>query len=406
MIWKYNKDKKYECLKEVGFMYPGMDMIRCTIMRGGTSKGIFLMAHDLPTNPSQQDDVILQIFGTPDIRQIDGLGGGDLLTSKCAIIGPSSRPDADVDYTFAQVALDKALVNRKGNCGNIAAAVGPFAIHQGLVPVTEPVTTVRIHLTNSHNIVTAEIPVANGEAVVDGELHIDGVPGTGAKIILDWKDGQGAFTGKMLPTGHVSDVIEAGGRNYHVSIFDVGNPLVFVPAGELNLTGLETPKMIESNPEVMALLEEIRGKAAEKIGMVQHWQSSVQESGYVPFIALVSPPAAYETFDGKQVEAKDVDVVSRLLFMQQVHKSYPVTSTVTLAIAAKIPGTVVSQVVRPESKQQQDIRIGHPAGVIPAESMVDIEKDTIVVRKAAMYRTARLIMDGYVYVRQSQLGRT
>jgi len=140
--------------------------------------------------------------------------------------------------------------------------------------------------------------------------------------------------------------------------------------------------------------------------MVQHWQSSVQESGYVPFIALVSPPAAYETFDGKQVEAKDVDVVSRLLFMQQVHKSYPVTSTVTLAIAAKIPGTVVSQVVRPESKQQQDIRIGHPAGVIPAESMVDIEKDTIVVRKAAMYRTARLIMDGYVYVRQSQLGRT
>ena len=387
-------------------MYPGMDMIRCTIMRGGTSKGIFLMAHDLPTNPSQQDDVILQIFGTPDIRQIDGLGGGDLLTSKCAIIGPSSRPDADVDYTFAQVALDKALVNRKGNCGNIAAAVGPFAIHQGLVPVTEPVTTVRIHLTNSHNIVTAEIPVANGEAVVDGELHIDGVPGTGAKIILDWKDGQGAFTGKMLPTGHVSDVIEAGGRNYHVSIFDVGNPLVFVPAGELNLTGLETPKMIESNPEVMALLEEIRGKAAEKIGMVQHWQSSVQEAGYVPFIALVSPPAAYETFDGKQVEAKDVDVVSRLLFMQQVHKSYPVTSTVTLAIAAKIPGTVVSQVVRPESKQQQDIRIGHPAGVIPAESMVDIEKDTIVVRKAAMYRTARLIMDGYVYVRQSQLGRT
>ena len=144
-------------------MYPGMNMIRCSIMRGGTSKGIFLMAHDLPSDRDQQDKVILQIFGTPDIRQIDGLGGGDLLTSKCAIIGPPSRPDADVDYTFAQVALDEASVNRKGNCGNIAAAVGPFAIHHGLVPVTEPVTTVRIHLTNSDNIVTAEIPVSEAK---------------------------------------------------------------------------------------------------------------------------------------------------------------------------------------------------------------------------------------------------
>ena len=386
-------------------MYPGMNMIRCSIMRGGTSKGIFLMAHDLPSDRDQQDKVILQIFGTPDIRQIDGLGGGDLLTSKCAIIGPPSRPDADVDYTFAQVALDEASVNRKGNCGNIAAAVGPFAIHHGLVPVTEPVTTVRIHLTNSDNIVTAEIPVSEGEAVVDGELHIDGVPGSGARITLDWKDGQGAFTGKMLPTGNLSDVIEARGRNYRVSIFDVGNPLVFIQAAELNLTGLETPKMLEANKEVMDLLEEIRGKAAEKIGMVKHWQSSVQESGYVPFIALVSPPASYQTFDGKHVDGQDVDIVSRLLFMQQVHKSYPVTSTVTLAIAAKRPGTVVSPVVRPETKQNLDIRIGHPAGIIPAESIVDIEKDSIIVRKAAMYRTARLIMDGYVYVRQSQLGR-
>lgn len=209
----------------------------------------------------------------------------------------------------------------------------------------------------------------------------------------------------MLPTGNLSDVIEARGRNYRVSIFDVGNPLVFIQAAELNLTGLETPKMLEANKEIMDLLEELRGKAAEKIGMVKHWQSSVQESGYVPFIALVSPPASYQTFDGKHVDGQDVDIVSRLLFMQQVHKSYPVTSTVTLAIAAKLPGTVVSPVVRPETKQNLDIRIGHPAGIIPAESIVDIEKDSIIVRKAAMYRTARLIMDGYVYVRQSQLGR-
>lgn len=374
-------------------------------MRGGTSKGIFLMKKDLPEDPAERDRIILSIFGSPDIRQIDGLGGADLLTSKLALIAPPTRDDADVDYTFAQVGLDQSTVNMKGNCGNIAAAVGPFAINNGLVEVREPVTTVRIHLTNSHSLLVAEVPVKAGRAAVEGECRIAGVPGSGARITLDWKDGQGAFTGKLLPTGHVKDFITIHGKEYALSIFDVGNPLIFIKAEDLGVDGTETPQQLKSNTELMALLEELRGRAAAAIGMVTTWERAAVESAYVPFIAMVCPPKSHTTFDGVDVKADAVDIVSRLAFMQQIHKSYPVTSTVTMAIAAKIPGTVVHDVVRKEATSRVRLAIGHPSGIIPAESIVEIKDGTIHIKKAAMYRTARLIMDGYVYVKNSVINQ-
>jgi len=187
-------------------MHPQMTALRCSIVRGGTSKGIFLRENDLPKDRALRDRVILAVFGSPDLRQIDGLGGADVLTSKLAVIGPPTREDADVDYTFAQVSFTDAFVDRKGNCGNISSAVGPYAIDEGLVAAKEPFTDVRIHLTNSGSILTAKVPVYEGKAAVQGDYAIDGVPGTGARIDLDWSGVCGAVTGKLLPTGNVTDI--------------------------------------------------------------------------------------------------------------------------------------------------------------------------------------------------------
>jgi len=209
-------------------MHPEMETLRCAIVRGGTSKAVFIMMNEYPKDPAKRDAVILAVYGSPDVRQIDGLGGADVLTSKHAIISRSSRPDADVDYTFAQVSFESAFVDYAGNCGNISSAVGPFAIDEGLVEPVEPITTVRIRMTNSDKILIAEVPVTGGKAMVDGDFAIDGVPGTGAKIAMDWSDVVGSITGKLMPTGNPTDTIETDGGKYTVSIVDAGNPVVFV----------------------------------------------------------------------------------------------------------------------------------------------------------------------------------
>jgi hypothetical protein len=192
-------------------MHPEMEMLRCAIVRGGTSKGVFIMKNEYPKDPAKRDAVILAVYGSPDVRQIDGLGGADVLTSKHAIISPSARPDADVDYTVGQVSFETAFVDYRGNCGNISSAVGPFSIDEGLVAAVEPITTVRINMTNSNKILVAEVPVKDGKAMVDGDFVIDGVPGTGAKIAIDWSDVVGGITGKLLPTGNAKDTIEVDG---------------------------------------------------------------------------------------------------------------------------------------------------------------------------------------------------
>ena len=185
--------------------------IRCVVMRGGTSRALFVMRGELPAQPELRDRVILRMYGSPDVRQIDGMGGADPLTSKLAIIGPPTHKDADVDYTFAQASIDEPFVDHSGNCGNISSAVGPFAIDEGLVDPAEPTTTVRIHQTNTNCILVAEVPVVNGKAAVEGSYHIDGVPGTGARIELDFSDTAGAVTGHILPTGNPLDRLDVEG---------------------------------------------------------------------------------------------------------------------------------------------------------------------------------------------------
>ncbi|MCC8026939.1 MAG: 3-methylitaconate isomerase [Clostridium sp.] len=384
-------------------MHSEMEMIRCSIMRGGTSKGVFLLETDLPKDKELRDKMILQIYGSPDLRQIDGLGGADSLTSKVAIIGPSTREDADVDYTFGQVSITDAFVDYGGNCGNISSAVGPFAIDHGMVAPVEPVTKVRIHMTNTGRILTAEVPVYKGKAKVEGDFSIDGVPGTGAKIVMDWSDSVGGITGSLLPTGKAKDVIEAGGAKYTVSIVDAGNTVVFINAADLGITGVETPVQIDENGPLMERIEEIRGKACQMIGLVKDWREAKKVTPYQPFFAMVSKPSDHKCFNGVQIGAEDVDVVSRLTFMLKMHKAYPITGTVATGAAARIEGSVVWDLLSREARESDVLRIGHPSGMLPIEAVAESKDGQADIKKLGTLRTARKILDGYVYVRKSAI---
>lgn len=374
------------------------DIIRipCVIMRGGTSKGVYLNARDLPTDPVERDRAILAVFGSPDVRQIDGLGGADALTSKVAIIAPASTDGADIDYTFGQVSMTAPYVDYSGNCGNISSGVGPFAVDEGLVRVFAPMTRVRIHNTNTGKILVADVLVENGRAQVAGNCRIAGVPGTGARIMLDFAATAGAKTGKLLPTGNTIDVIDTIKGSIEGSIVDCGNPVVFVRAAEVGAAGTETPAEIDGNAELLRLLEDIRAKVAVTIGMAADIAAATEKSPAFPMIAMVRAPTDYTDFtSGGTIQAQDVSLVSRMMFMQKLHKTYPGTGTVCTGAAAKINGTIVNEVI-PGAAQRKIIRIGHPAGVIEVEAAVKNGK----VTRAAFARTARRIMDGHVYVKR------
>jgi 2-methylaconitate cis-trans-isomerase PrpF len=259
---------------------------------------------------------------------------------------------------------------------------------------------VRIHLTNSNSILVAEVPVKNGKAMVEGDFAIDGCPGTGARITLDWSDVVGGITGKLLPTGNAKDIIEADGVKYPVSIVDAGNPVVFIHASSLGMTGTETPNQIESDKALMETIEKIRGQATVMCGMVDKAEDAKTKSPYAPFFAIVSPPADYRTISGTSVKAEDVDIVSRLLFMLKMHKTYPVTGTVCTGAAVRIPGCIAYEVLREEARSRVSVNIGHPGGVIPVEASAESVNGEIKMKKIGVYRTARRIMEGYVYVKK------
>lgn len=384
-------------------MHPEMKAFNCSIVRGGTSKGIFFKKNDLPADAALRDKVILAAFGSPDVRQIDGLGGADVLTSKLAIVGPSDSPDADIDYTFGQVSFEQEFIDYKGNCGNISAGVGSFAIDAGMIPAQEPITRVRIRQTNSNRILIADVPVKDGRAQVEGDFHIDGVPGTGAKITLDWSGSVGAQTGKLLPTGNAKDIMKVNGKAYTVSLVDAGNPLVFIKAEDLGMKGTETTSEIEGNPELWKTIMAIRNEAAVIFGLTEKAELAEKESPYNPFFAIVSPPQEYEALNGLHVKAEDIDMVSRLSFMLKMHKTYPITGTVCTGAASRIPGSVVWDVIRETAKQDGTLRIGHPGGVIPVETEAETVNGETKIKRIGVSRTARKIMDGLVCIKNSVL---
>ena len=376
--------------------------IPCVIQRGGTSKGVYLHAKDLPKDPETRTNVILAIFGSPDIRQIDGLGGADPLTSKCAIIGPSERPDADVNYTMAQVGITDPLIDYRGNCGNISSGVGPFAIDEGLVKTTDPETVVRIYNTNTKKILIAHVQTRKGKSNYIGDYAIDGVPGTSSKISLDFSATEGAVTGKLLPTGNPVDVISVPSvGEIEISIVDAGNPSCFIKPEILNLSGIDGP-LDQDVINALDKIELIRGTVAKLLGFVDDAAKARTESPTHPMISTVSEPVSYASFtDGARIEEDDIDFVSRNYFMQEMHKTYPGTGTVCCGTAAMIEGTLVNRVCSPRAMQTKTVRIGHPSGRISIEVEVEKTAAGFHLKKAAFGRTSRRIMEGFVYVPDS-----
>ena len=371
-----------------------------SIVRGGTSKGVFIEDRYLPTDKKARDAVILRIFGSPDVRQIDGLGGADILTSKLAIIGKPTREDADIDYTFGQVSIANPVVDYQGNCGNISAGVAAYAVEKGYVVVKPNTTlqTVRIHMVNTGRMLVATVPVNNGERERTGDYEIAGVPGTHARIDLNWADCGGETTGKLLPTGNVVDRVVCSDGDYQVTVVDAGNVTVFIDAHQLGLTGIEAPKAIESDKLLMDKIEEIRGRVAEKIGLISSYQNSIQESPYTPFFSIVSHQQAYTGINGNNVEVDDIDLVSRLAFMQGVHKAHPVSGTVALGVASTLKNTVVNRLLPEHFNGANTLRIGHPTGVIEISSETAFGEGGYELIKSNIGRTARIILDGNVYI--------
>lgn len=374
--------------------------IPAVYMRGGSSKGLYFHENHLPRDPFIRDKVILAAYGSPDPnkRQIDGMGGATSVTSKVAIVSPSNQPDLDVNYLFGQVSIDRPIIDYKGNCGNILSGIGPFAIEEGLVKAVEPFTEVRIYQVNTQKVIVAEVPVENGQPRLEGDFMVDGVPGSGAKITLRFLDPGGSVTGKLIPTGNMKDVIEVPGKgSYTVSIIDAANPLVFINAEDLGLKGTEIDEIDASN-EIRGTLEAIRSRAAALLGIAETPEEATAKSQAVPKIAMVSSPQDYEAVTGKVIEASAIDLVGRTMSMGTLHKSYALTGAICTCGAACIEGTVVNEVVRKEALVSKEVRLGHPSGILPIEPNIEYNEGEYNYIDGGAGRTARRLMEGYVYV--------
>ena len=370
-----------------------------TIIRGGTSKGVYILEKDLPADKAAWEPLLLRLMGSPDKKQIDGLGGSQSVTSKVAIVKKSDHPGADVDYTFAQVSVDKPLVSYKGNCGNISSGVGPFAIEKGLVKAQDGFTTVRIYNTNTDKIIAADVHTKDGQVVYEGDFAIAGVPGTASPVKLKFVDPAGTLGKGLLPTGKAVDTLEVPGYGkVDVSIVDAANPLVFARAKDLGLTGRELPDDLNADAEKLELLEKVRGLAAVKLGLIDDYTLSPWDTPGIPKMTFVAEADDYVTPDGKEIKKEQIDLLSHMMSMQKTHPSYAMTGAMCTAAAAVIPGSIVNQVL-PKDVDTQFIRIGHPAGIL--ECGVDFTENGPIpeIEDTFGFRTANLLMEGTAIIR-------
>lgn len=365
----------------------------CVYMRGGTSKAVFFQEKDLSEDKNLWKEIFLKVMGSPDVKQIDGMGGTVSSTSKIAVISPSERDDVDVNYNFFQVDIEIPRVDNSSNCGNISSAVGPYAIDEGLVEAVEPITVVRVLNTNTSKIIEEHVRVKDGKAMVHGEEVIKGVPGTGSRIDMYFEKPAGAATGKLFPTGNKKEVFDVPGYgNIEVTVIDCANPVVFIRAEDLGIQGTELTEL-NNNKEVMEQIERIRGLAAQKIGFVKNWEEARIKSTSIPKVSIISKPQDYRDMDGNQVKTSDMDICVRAISVGKLHKAYPMTVAIATGSAARLKGTIVNELV--QLVDQDIILLGHSSGV----TSVDVKVDGEEVIKGGVTRTARRIMDGFVYVR-------
>ena len=352
-----------------------VDGVRCMLMRGGTSKGAYFLAEDLPSGPAERDDLLLRIMGSPDARQIDGIGGAHPLTSKVAVISASARADADVDYLFLQVGVEAAMVSDRQNCGNLLAGVGPFAVERGLISAAP----VRIHMVNSGSLATARFPGADGVVDYDGDVAIAGVPGTAAAVVLDFSETEGSATRALLPTGHTTDILEG----ITVTCIDNGMPVVVVAAAALGRTGYETVAELEADLELGQRVQALRLAAGPLMGLGDVSATSV------PKISLIAPPA-----DGGTV-------CTRTFIPVRVHDSIGVLGAISVATALLLDGAVGADLAAVKPGQTR-FDIEHPTGHLEVEAEVDTTSQPPTVIRSGVVRTARKLFDGTVFPRRSR----
>lgn len=350
----------------------------CSIYRGGTSKAIFFNESDLPENKSKWSEFLLDIMGSPDKRQIDGLGGANSLTSKVAIIKKSYNPEYDVEYTFAQISIENSHVDYSNNCGNISSAVGPYAVDNQLVEIHEGLNIVKILNTNTKKLIISELIVENGRTKYSGDFQIPGVPGSSSKIKLSFYKPQGSVTKKLVPTDNPVDYINSNEQIIPISIIDAANPLVFVNASDVGLAGNEMPE--DFSQLKLDELEIIRGKAAELLGFCNYYESSIK-SPAIPKLTIIS----------KSTDSSDITV--RMMSMQKPHKAVAITGAICITAASQVNGSLVNKIIKPYNNT---IQINSPSGIVSTE----FELDENGLKSVSVFRTARLLMEGTVYSKE------
>ena len=376
-----------------------MRSFKTVFMRGGTSKGCMFLERDLPAR-EEWDDIFVQVMGSPDPKQIDGMGGCVSSNNKIVVVCKSSRPGVDVDYLVGQSIVGKAKIDYKSNCGNMTAATAPYAVEMGLVAnLTEPVTTVHMYNLNTEKYIDVTVPVKDGHFDNDGTCAIAGVDGTAGELKVNFLDPAGSKTGKLFPTGKAKEVLELPDSRIEATILDVSNPIVLVRAKDLGLMGTELPAQVDGDAAVSRKLEAIRSAACVKMGFAKDLLDATENSPAVPKVGFVAEPKDYTDISGKQVPAEDMDICARVISVFKCHKACPLTAASAISVAAKVPGTVVHELVR--EGNQESVRIGHPSGVMTMFPYLDDGTkplNQIQVSGVAVQRTARVIMEGRVYI--------
>jgi hypothetical protein len=382
--------------------------VRATYLRGGTSKGTFFALDDLPeaarTAGVKRDALLLRVVGSPDPygKQIDGMGGATSSTSKAVIVSRSTRPDHDVDYLFGQVSIDQAFVDWSGNCGNLTAAVGPFAITRGLIDSAsvprDGIATVRIWQANIGKTIIARVPMADGVVVETGDFELDGVTFPAAEIEIEFRDPaaeEEGGGGAMFPTGQLIDTLEVPGiGSFAATFINAGIPTIFLDAAALGYTGTELQEAINGDAAALARFETIRAHGALRMGLIQKLEDAARRQ-HTPKIAFVAPPQTYRASSGKTVEASEIDLVVRALSMGKLHHAMMGTAAVAIGTAAAIPGTLVSQAA---GGAKPAVRFGHPSGTLRVGAEANLQDGEWIVTQASMSRSARTLMDGWVCV--------
>ncbi|MDD0979596.1 2-methylaconitate cis-trans isomerase PrpF [Pseudomonas shahriarae] len=371
--------------------------IPAVYMRGGSSKGVFFLEEHLPPAGAERDAILLRVIGSPDVygKQIDGMGGATSSTSKVVIIGQSRRDDCDVDYLFGAPAIETAVIDWSGNCGNLSAAVGPYAISQGLVEAPlDGMAVVRIWQANIQKRIIAYVPMRNGEVQEEGDFMLDGVAFPAAEVVLEFLNPGGA-DGSLLPTGNAVDELHVPGLGkLAVTLLNAGNPTIFIDAQQVGLKGTETQDQVNGDTQLLARLETIRAHCTVAMGLAASADEATRCRPHTPKLCLVARPQPYKAAGGKQVEPEDIDVIARILSMGKLHHAITGTGAVAVAVAAALDGTLVNRIVGNIGDRQ--VRMGHTAGSVAVGAKTVLEDGAWVVEKAVMSRSARRLMEGWV----------